>query len=173
MTYVEVFSISEAAFFRVTNAFDDAKRLVRKHAAQNIVRRGIINLVRELRRQHDPGDGRSFMDLILDAARNGGDGVRASVASAAGGTGDQHYRQLSDELASTRASVETLQADMGSMRAGLNRLLAKAGLEPCAPLRPPGAGVALTGLASPAPAAGSVVLPPLPMLPPPRSPRNT
>ena len=67
MTYVEVYSISQSAFYKVTNAFSEAKRLVRTRAVHVIARRAIIRLVNELKEKKAHGDGRSFMELVLDA----------------------------------------------------------------------------------------------------------
>ena len=87
MTYVEVYSISRQVFFKVTSSFDTAARLVRRGAVLVIARRGVIKLVKQLRQQRDEGDGRSFMELVLDAA-NSAKGERAKViAIGEGGAG--------------------------------------------------------------------------------------
>lgn len=112
----------------MTNSFPEAKRLVRRRAVLVIARRALVRLVRSLRQKKEQeGDGRSFMELILDAASNA-NGNLAKVV----GTEQGAYLQLQDEIASTRAGIDDLRkevgAEMSAMKEGINRLLAKEGL---------------------------------------------
>jgi len=143
MTYVEVYSISQSAFYKVTNAFSEAKRLVRTRAVHVIARRAIIRLVNELKEKKAHGDGRSFMELVLDAASNTAQTNLAKVISDGGGGGFSQV--LEDELIATKTSVESLRTEtrtelgalteqMSAMREGLNQLLAAQGI---AEVKPP------------------------------------
>ena len=165
MTYVEVYSISKSALFKVpypllnpsrtlsvlrsplhifspssdrtplarfsqvTNSFSDAKRLVRRRAVIVIARRALVRLVRNLRLKKQQGDGRSFMELVLDAASTSNGNLAKVVGSEQGGAA---YLLLQDEIASTRAGIDDLRkevgAEMSAVRDGLNRLLSKEGL---------------------------------------------
>ena len=129
MTYVEVFSISKVALSKVTGAFPEAKRLVRRRAVLVIARRALVRLVKQLRQKRDDGDGRSFMELVLDAANNAG-GNLASVVGAEQGGGA--YLQLQDEIGCIKDGMEVmrkeLSAEMSALRDGVNRLLANDGL---------------------------------------------
>jgi len=128
MTYVEVYSISRTAFFKVTNAFDGARRLVRRRAVLVIARRALVRLVRDLRKKKDEGDGRSFLELVLDAA-NSAKGERAKViAIGEGGAGFHSWQALNDEICATNANVDALRAETGALRDGLNLLLGAQGL---------------------------------------------
>ena len=102
-----------------------------------IARRGVVRLVKQLRKQRDQGDRRGFMDMILDAAQLA-DGEIAKVNAMGGGEGGGAMTmQLLDDVASANAGVEALTArveslgdEMADMRKGLNRLLEKHALEP-------------------------------------------
>jgi hypothetical protein len=115
-----------------------------------VARRGVLKLVRALRRQKAGGDGRSFMEMILDAANKSG--TRASVNPLAA-DGSALSLQVLDDVAATKASVESVQADvegvqasvtaleaqMRMVSAGLHLLLAHNGLE--LPEKPPPAQI--------------------------------
>ena len=128
MTYVEVYSLNKAVFFRVINAFDDARRLVRRGAVLLIARRGVVKLVKTLRKQREGGDSRGFIDMILDAA-NKAAGQIARVNQSEDASGGISLA-LRDDISSTKAHVEALSEEMAAMREGLNRLLQKEGLKP-------------------------------------------
>jgi len=144
MTYVEVYSISRQVFFKVTSSFDTAARLVRRGAVLVIARRGVIKLVKQLRQQRDEGDGRSFMDMVLDASQTAqGHMARVNASATVEGQG-MMLLQLTEELVSTKTSVDaanarletqaaalsTLDEQMSAMRDGINRLLEKGSLPP-------------------------------------------
>lgn len=126
MTYVEVYSISRLVFFKVTNSFDEARRLVRKGACKILVQRGVIKLVRKLRKQKRHGDHRGFLEMILDAAETA-DGHIATVGSVGG---DTVSLQLMDDVKETKNTVESVALQMDAMRLALNALLQKQGLDP-------------------------------------------
>ena len=128
MTYVEVYSISRAVFFKVTNAFDEARRLVRRGAVVILIRQGVVRLVKDLRKRREGGDRRGFMDMILDAA----DKAHGQVAHVNAGVGEHGAGglslQLQDDISGTRARVDTMSNELQAIRSGLNRLLEKEGL---------------------------------------------
>ena len=132
MTYVEVYSISRSAFFKVTNSFPEAKRIVRRRAVLVLARRGLVRLVKDLRAKKADGDGRSFIDLVLDAASSSAKGSLAQVV--ADEQGGHAYHALQDEIASAKAATDELrdemQREMSALREGLNRLLERDGLAP-------------------------------------------
>jgi len=129
MTYVEVYSLSCAVFLKMTNAFDNARNLVRRGAVITIARRAIVKLVRQLRRQRDGGDQRDFIEMLMEAASTA-DGMKAKVIGHGGDTWAA-YEMLQDEVVAVKTSVDTLKeemrAEMGTVKAALNRLLEKAG----------------------------------------------
>ena len=138
MTYVEVFSISRLVFFKVTAAFDNATRLVKRGATILKVRHGVVALVKSLRKKRDAGDGRGFLDMILDAADKSGTGTRATVNSLVGSeaSGGAVTLNLIDDVAMTKSSVEDMKAQVQridttllAVCAGLNQLLEKNGLK--------------------------------------------
>lgn len=132
MTYVEVYSIARPAFFQITNSFPEAKRLVRRRAVLVIARRGLVRLVKQLRAKKAEGDGRSFIDLVLDAA-SASQGNLAKVV-AADQQGGLAYHAMQDEIASAKAETKELRLEMrrelSALRAGIDRLLATQGMAP-------------------------------------------
>ena len=128
---MEVYSISRPAFYNVTNSFPEAKRLVRRRAVLVKARRGLVRLVKQLRAKRAAGDGRSFMDLVLDAAGRAYNGNLARVVVAE--QGDGAYAALQDDIAAAKAATDELRGemhrDMAALREGLNRLLTKHGLQ--------------------------------------------
>ena len=132
MTYVEVYSLSRPAFYKVTNAFVEAKRLVRRRAVLVIARRALLRLVKRIRAKRAAGDGRSFIDLVLDAAGNANGSHLAKVVAATA-PGGVTVAELQEDIAAAKASTDELrnemQCEMAALREGLNRLLAKEGLQ--------------------------------------------
>ena len=51
MTYVEVYSISRQVMHKITSAFPEATRLVRRGTVLMIARRGLLTLVKDLRKK--------------------------------------------------------------------------------------------------------------------------
>ena len=111
-----------------------------------MAKRGLLTLVKDLRKKKADGDARGFMEMILDAADQSGSGTLAMVNSmvgAGGGTGAS--AQLADDVAVTKTSVEGLQRSFKNMEAvmervcaGLNQIMEKNGLDQVEGLAGPG-----------------------------------
>lgn len=121
MTFVEVYSISRDAFQRVTLSFDTAARLVRRGMILLIARRGIIALVKQLKSRRVEGDGRSFIEMILDAADNQMTGTRARINMGGEGGGGVAGAQVLDELAVTRSKLEAVEERMEQLSSSMGR----------------------------------------------------
>ena len=72
--------------------------------------RGLVRLVKQLRAKKAEGDGRSFIDLVLDAA-SASQGNLAKVV-AADQQGGLAYHAMQDEIASAKAETKELRLEM-------------------------------------------------------------